>query len=37
MAQSVCLTGGHPGLSTEGGLEGVGKMGSSPEEVEQSR
>ena len=37
MAQSVCLIGSNPGLSTEGGLEGVGKMGSSQEEVEQCR
>lgn len=35
MAQSVCFIGGHPGLSVEGGLEGVGKMGSSQEEAEQ--
>lgn len=35
MAQSVCLIGGHSGLSVEGGLERVGKMGSSQEEAEQ--
>lgn len=37
MAQSVCFIGGQCGLSVEGGLEGVGKMGSSQEEAGQCR